>query len=73
MAIQTSISLFDAYNNIRNNQSYAHDNEILDNMEASFAVKSMANLVTFIDSVETYRKKQNKDAPNKETELDIPF
>ena len=73
MAIQNSISLFDAYNDIRNNQSYAHDNEILDTMEASFAVKSMADLVTFIDSVETYRKKLRRDAQNIENEFDIPF
>lgn len=59
LAIQNSISLFDAYNSIRNNQSYAHDNEILDTIEATFAVKTMANLITFIDSIETYRKKEH--------------
>jgi len=57
LAIQNSISLFDAYNSIRNNKSYAHDNEVLDTMEAAFAIKIMANLITFIDSAEGYRKK----------------
>lgn len=52
-AIQTSISLFDEYNNVRNNQSFAHDNDILNSIEAEFIVRSMANILTFIDKVET--------------------
>lgn len=57
MAIQNSISLFDRYNNIRNDKSYAHDNEILDKIEADFAVRIMADFISFIDKAETYRKK----------------
>ena len=57
-AIQNSISLFDKYNAVRNEQSYAHDNEILDTMEAEFAVRIMSDLISFIDKAETYRKKQ---------------
>lgn len=59
-AIQNSISLFEKYNEIRNNQSYAHDNEILNNIEAEFAIKSMANVLTFIDKVENQRKEESK-------------
>lgn len=51
-AIQTSISLFDEYNNVRNNQSFAHDNDILNSVEADFIVRTMANVLTFIDKVE---------------------
>jgi len=47
-ALKTSISLFDKYNGIRNDQSYAHDNEILNNSEAMFAVKIMTATVSFI-------------------------
>lgn len=60
LAIQNSISLFDKYNSVRNNQSYAHDNEVLGTMEAEFAVRIMADLLTFIDKAETYRKKNQK-------------
>ena len=59
-AIQNSISLFDKYNFVRNNQSYAHDNEVLGTMEAEFAVRIMADLLTFIDKAESYRKRYRK-------------
>lgn len=57
IAIQNSISLFDRYNYIRNDQSYAHDNDILDSMEAEFAVRIMSDVITFIDKAERYKKK----------------
>ena len=60
MAIQNSISVFDQFNSVRNNQSYAHDNIVLDTMEAEFAVKIMADFITFIDRAEAYRKKCHK-------------
>jgi len=61
-AIQTSISLFDTFNAIRNNQSYAHDNEILESSEAKFAVKAMANVICFLDEVEKYQQKDKRDS-----------
>ena len=57
IAIQNSISLFDRYNYIRNDQSYAHDNDILDSMEAEFAVRIMSDVITFIDKAERYKKR----------------
>ena len=47
-AIKTSISLFDKDNGIRNDQSFAHDNEILNNAEAMLAVKIMTATISFI-------------------------
>lgn len=52
-AMKTSISLFDRYNNIRNDQSYAHDNEVLNKAEATLAVKVMTATISFIDEIET--------------------
>ena len=72
-AIQNSISLFDQFNGIRNNQSYAHDNEILGKLEAEFAVKIMADLITFIDKAETYRKKIEKKESDDTLDFDLPF
>ena len=74
IALQNSISLFDKYNSVRNNQSYAHDNEVLDTMEAEFAVRIMADLLTFIDKAESYRKKGS--GRNKSTDIfddKLPF
>ena len=72
-AIQNSISLFDQFNGIRNNQSYAHDNEVLGKLEAEFSVKIMADLITFIDKAEAYRKKMEKRGSNEIFGFDMPF
>lgn len=71
LAIQNSISLFDKYNAIRNNQSYAHDNTVLDALEAEFAVRIMADLILFIDKAEAYRKRMEKS--KSELDDDLPF
>ena len=56
LAIQNNITLFDKYNEIRNNKSYAHDNSVLNKIEAIFAVKTIANIIKFIDDLENFRK-----------------
>ena len=72
LAIQNSISLFDEYNRIRNNKSYAHDNDVLGIAEAEFAVKMMANLITFIDRAEAIQRKI-KEKPVVADDDDLPF
>ena len=47
-----SISLFDSYNAIRNDKSFAHDNDLLDKREATYVVKILADTLTFIDEIE---------------------
>ena len=73
LAIQNSISLFDKYNDVRNNKSYAHDNSILDKLESEFVIKTMANLITFIDKVEEHRKKIEKDTKVSFEDYNLPF
>ena len=74
MAIQNSISLFDKFNSVRNEQSYAHDNVVLDKMEAEFTVKIMADFIAFIDKAEAYRKKYHKHSVQKKFfDEEIPF
>lgn len=51
-AMKMSISLFDKYNGVRNDQSYAHDNEILNKAEAMFAVRIMTATIAFIHELE---------------------
>lgn len=50
-----------------NRQSYAHDNPILDPIEAEFAIRIMAEVISFIDKAETYRKKISES--NMDTEI----
>ena len=73
VAIQNSIMMFDRYNAIRNDQSYAHDNPILDAMEAEFAVRIMADVVLFIDKAETYRKQMSKTQTDTKLDFDSLF
>lgn len=55
ISLQNSISLFDRFNSIRNNQSFAHDNEILSEVESDYVIKTMANVLMFIDKIENIR------------------
>ena len=54
MAMKMSISLFDSYNAVRNNKSYAHDNKVLDNREAVYVVRMLSATLAFIESIENY-------------------
>lgn len=51
-AIKMSISLFDSYNAIRNDKSFAHDNVLLDKREAAYVVKILTDTLAFIDEIE---------------------
>ena len=73
VAIKNSISLFDNYNSIRNSQSYAHDNEVLGTLEAEFAVKIMADFISFIDKAEAYRKRNQKTEEQNSFFDELPF
>lgn len=52
VAIQNTINIFDKYNAIRNDQSAAHPNEMLNKAEAMYAVRIVAETLTFIDKIE---------------------
>jgi Abortive infection C-terminus len=47
--------VFDKFNHVRNNQSLAHDNELLDPAEARFICDSITAFLRFVKSVETNR------------------
>lgn len=73
LALQNSISLFDSYNKVRNDKSYAHDNDILNMVEADFVVKAMANVLTFVDNIENYRKKKGQLRQGANEPFELPF
>jgi hypothetical protein len=50
--LKSSISVLEAFNDVRNNQSLAHDNDMLARGEAQLIVEHIASLVRFIDAVE---------------------
>lgn len=72
--LKSSISVLEAFNSVRNNRSFAHDNAILNYSESVLIFNDIANVIRFIESVEP------KESPEKETDLkeeisleDIPF
>lgn len=50
--IKNSIGVFDKFNHVRNNQSLAHDNEILDQSEARYIYDSVTAFLRFVKSIE---------------------
>lgn len=53
--IKSGISIFDEFNSIRNNKSFAHDNEIVGLHEARFIFDSISSILRFIRSIEANR------------------
>lgn len=51
-ALKSCISIFEKYNELRNDMSYAHDNPILNTNEASFAIRIMAEVLKYIETIE---------------------
>jgi hypothetical protein len=51
--VKNAIVVFDKFNHVRNNQSLAHDNELLDQAEARFIYDSITAILRFIKSIET--------------------
>ncbi|HEX7728200.1 MAG TPA: abortive infection family protein [Terracidiphilus sp.] len=53
--MKSSISIFEEFNNIRNNKSFAHDNEIVGLHEARFIFDSISSVLRFMRSIEASR------------------
>jgi hypothetical protein len=53
--MRSSISIFDSFNAIRNNESLAHDNEIVDRIEARFIFDAVTAILRFMKGFETNR------------------
>ncbi|MCB1432431.1 MAG: abortive infection family protein [Alphaproteobacteria bacterium] len=54
-SIKSAIGIFEKYNHVRNNQSLAHDNELLDQAEARFIYDTVTAFLRFVKSVEANR------------------
>jgi hypothetical protein len=50
--VKNAIGVFDKFNHVRNNQSLAHDNELLDAAEARFIYDSITAFLRFVKAVE---------------------
>ncbi|USK32543.1 abortive infection family protein [Bacillus sp. F19] len=64
--LKSSISLLDAFNSVRNDKSFAHDNPILNYQESMLIFKNISSMIEFIESVEgklshVHSKKQTSE------------
>ena len=71
--LKTAISNLEAFNDVRNNQSFAHDNSILNYHESLLIFRSISSIVEFINSIEEPADKASKSAQAKPSEDDLPF
>ncbi|PKQ06195.1 MAG: hypothetical protein CVT72_07340 [Alphaproteobacteria bacterium HGW-Alphaproteobacteria-11] len=53
--LKNSIGVFDKFNHVRNNQTLAHDNDLLHQAEARFIFDSVSAVLRFIKNVDTAR------------------
>ena len=66
--------MLDAFNSVRNNQSLAHDNPILNYNESVLIFNNISNTVRFVESIENRISEQKKKAPKEQIGWDdIPF
>lgn len=71
--LKTAISNLEAFNDVRNNQSFAHDNSILNYHESLLIFKNISSIVEFINSIEEPTVKAAKAADKSSLEEDLPF
>jgi len=80
--LKSAISLLDAFNTVRNDQSFAHDNPILNYDESLLIFNSVASTIRFVRSIESRSDREAQAAAAAKThsepapcwsEDDIPF
>jgi len=67
--LKMSISILEAFNTVRNNQSFAHDNQILNYHESVLIFNNILNMLRFIEFIE-HKVLKKKEKDNKEESID---
>lgn len=72
--LKYSIHVLEAFNDIRNNRSFAHDNPILNYSESVLVFNSVTNSIKFIQTIEEKIDSQKKQKEKQEIDWsDLPF
>ncbi|UII74869.1 abortive infection family protein [Flagellimonas sp. HMM57] len=58
--LKYSIHVLEAFNDIRNNRSFAHDNPILNYSESILIFNNVTNTIKFVESIEKEMERKNK-------------
>jgi hypothetical protein len=72
--LKYSIHVLEAFNDIRNNKSFAHDNPVLNYHESILIFNSVSNSIKFIQTIESQNETEDNVATAKPTDnWDLPF
>lgn len=71
--LKSSIGILESFNKVRNDQSYAHDNPILNYNESILIFNNVANAIKFIESVEKDNAKNQAQKVDDTEWEEIPF
>lgn len=71
--LRSSISVLEAFNDVRNNKSLAHDNPILNHEESLLIFNHVAASIRFIKSLELKIRAQEIQTKQAVWDEDIPF
>lgn len=71
--LKSSISILESFNKVRNDQSLAHDNPILNYDESMLIFNNVANTIKFIESIEEDNPKSQTQKVNDSEWDTIPF
>ena len=65
----------DAFNDVRNNKSFAHDNPILNYSESVLIFNNVTNSIKFIEIIEDKKRQEKNKITNEENVSwdDFPF
>lgn len=69
--LKYSINVIEAFNDIRNNKSFAHDNPVLNYHESVLIFNNVSNTIKFIETIENSIKKTK--VPERADWNDLPF
>lgn len=73
LILKSSISILDAFNEVRNNRSFAHDNPLLNYKESLLIFNNIVNLVDFIKYIEELVKEKKESEKSNSSVYDLPF
>lgn len=77
VAIRNTINTFDKFNQVRNNQSTAHPNEVLNKAEATYVVHIVVETLTFIANIERIKNEDYEiscqSCDDSDEDMELPF
>ncbi len=71
--LKSSISVLEAFNKVRNEQSFAHDNSILNYNESLLIFNDISNVIRFIEAIEKQNEPEAEKENQEDEDWDLPF